>query len=392
MKITHIQTLPLQFLCENVIGDALSTVNKRQAVLVKIETDSGLYGIGEAFTYGSALDVTQCIIEKQFAPALINEDPLNIEWLWQKLFWRSVMHGKRGMVMGAMSGIDIALWDILGKAANLPIYKLLGGFSNKVATYASGGFYAPGKNLTALKKEMETYMAQGYRAVKIKIGRNIDSLTGPLKYMPSQAFGETAAGDLMRVEAVRESIGDSQLYVDMNAAWSAKTVIAHLSELDRLGVSWIEEPTLVDDLEGCVRIVRSLPDRMSLVGFETEQGLGNFNKLIKNCAVDIIQPDIGWTGGFSECKKIAALSQANGRAVSLHSFGSAVHFAASLQMSASLSNVERMESEENNNPLKSDITLTPFIHDEQMNFHLTDAPGLGIELDWNKVEQYAVKS
>ncbi|XBS68846.1 enolase C-terminal domain-like protein [Acerihabitans sp. KWT182] len=181
------------------------------------------------------------------------------------------------------------------------------------------------------------------------------------------------------------------MIVDMNAAWRADTVIANLDELHNLNVSWIEEPTLVDDLEGCAKIAERLPRGMSIVGFETEQGLGSFNKLIKNKAVDIVQPDIGWTGGFTECKKIAALSLANHRPVSLHSFGSAVHFAASLQMSATMPNAEIMESEVNINPLKSDIVCDPFISDDKMNFIVSDKPGLGITIDWDKIGKYVVK-
>ena len=149
MKITAIQGIMLRCTC-SPISDALSTSTARQALLVKIETDAGLYGIGEAFTYGAPLKIMKYLVEEQLGPMLIGQDPAEIEKHWNTMYWRTIAHGRRSMTMGAISGIDIALWDLLGKAAHMPVCKLLGQHLDRVPSYASVGFYAPGKDLHKL--------------------------------------------------------------------------------------------------------------------------------------------------------------------------------------------------------------------------------------------------
>ena len=179
MKITAVKGIPLGCTC-SPISDALSTSAARQALLVRIETDSGYYGIGEAFTYGAPLAVMKYIVEMQLAPILMDQDPVQIEKHWNTMYWRTIAHGRRSMVMGAISGIDIALWDLLGKICHMPVYKLLGACSDMVPSYASGGFYAPGKGIDGLRAELEGYMEKGYQDAKIKIGRNLDRPGSPL--------------------------------------------------------------------------------------------------------------------------------------------------------------------------------------------------------------------
>ena len=144
------------------------------ALLVEIETDERVVGIGEAGVGGGN---TRDVIEKQLRPMLIGEDPLLIEGLWQKMFARTRQFGRRGVVMNAISGIDIALWDIGGKVAGLPLYRLLGGCRNRVEAYASGGFYQEGKGIEALAGEAEGYRARGFKGMKMKIGRNPSTQT-----------------------------------------------------------------------------------------------------------------------------------------------------------------------------------------------------------------------
>lgn len=389
MKITSVKTILLKWKCP-VMSDALSVCSARQALLVKLETDSELYGIGEAFCYGSPMHAGKAIIEEQLAPMLIGQNPENIELLWQTMYWRTIASGRRGVVMAAISGVDIALWDLLGKMAHMPVSALLGRHSDRVPAYASGGFYAPGKSLDGLARELEGYVKKGYTAVKIKIGRNPGMPENAVQYMENQDFGVSYEEDIRRLETARSVIGDGILAADINAAWTPAQVLRAGDAFSRAGLDWLEEPVRFEDAEGCRRLVRELPG-IRLMGFETEQGLANFQRLIQGQMVDIVQPDIGWGGGISELKKIGAAALASHRPVSLHSFGSAVHFAASLQLAASLPNTERMESEENENVLKSGILKQPFEADAQMNFYVPQGPGLGIELDWDKMEKYVVQ-
>lgn len=386
MKITAVKGIPLRCGCAP-IGDALSVSYSRQALLVKIETDTGLYGIGEAFSYGAPLAVMKYIVETQLGAMLIGRDSDRIEELWNLMYWRTLAHGRRGLIMGAISGIDIALWDLLGKSVHKPVYQLLGACSDWVPSYASGGFYAPGKDLDGLKTELEGYRKKGYRDAKIKIGRNLDRPGTPFSYMANQEWSVSVEEDYLRVEAAKAILGDGRLAVDSNASWDSFTAIQRGKELLRLGVCWMEEPIPFEDQEGLCRIVRQLPE-MQIVGCETQQGLKNFENMVKAEALTIVQPDVGWAGGITECRKIGAMAESAGRRISLHCFGSAVLFAASLQLAGAMPNTEMLESEENPNPLKTDILRGAFETDELMNFLVPQGDGLGIELDWEKIETY----
>lgn len=390
MKITAVKAILLKTPCQ-IMSDAISVCTARQALLIKIETDEGIYGIGESFLFGNPLIIGKHIIEDQFAPMLIGQDPDKIEYLYNMMYWRSIAHGRRGLIVGCISGIDIALWDIRGKSANQPIAKLLGQYSDKVPSYASGGFYAPGKDLDRLRAEVENYLNKGYKDVKIKIGRIPSMTQNSIRYMANQDFAVTYEEDIERIRAARDVMGiHGRLIADINACWDAAHVIEAYHDFKDAGLNWLEEPTVFDDEEGCKTIADEYKEIL-INGYETEQGSKNFARMIQRHVMDIVQPDIGWGGGFTELKKIGAIAYAYDLPMSLHSFGSAIHFAASIQMSATFANIEVLESEENVNPLKTDLLTEPFEHDEHMNFYVPDKPGLGVELDWDKVAQYAVK-
>lgn len=389
MKITSVSTIGLRAKTP-VISDAMSVNRARQALWVKVETDSGLYGIGEAFTYGSPLEAARQIVEQQLAPVLIGENPAAIEQLWQKMYWRNIASGRTGLVFSCIGGVDIALWDLLGKSAGLSVADLLGRHSETVPSYASGGFYAEGKGIEGLKREIEGYLDKGYRDVKIKIGRVPELSQCTVKYTADTCFSVTLDEDLERIAAVRSMIGKhSRLAADINAAWSEMEVIQALPSFKEAGLNFLEEPIQFENEAGLKRIREAMPE-IGIMGFETAQGCFNFTRLMKAGAMDVVEPDVGWGGGITEVRKIAAAARGFCKPVSLHSFGSCVHFAASLQLAASLPNTEAIESEENPNPLKTGLTKTPFEHDDHMNFIVSDKPGLGLDIDWDKVEEYRV--
>ena len=372
------------------MSDAISPNTKRQALLVKVETDSGLYGIGEAFCYGSPLHAGKVIIEEQLTPYLIGQDPENIELLWQTMYWRTIANGRRGILMACISGIDIALWDLLGKSVHKPISVLLGKHLDKIPAYASGGFYAPGKDKDAFRREMEGYVARGFQAIKIKIGRNPEMPLNALRYMANKDFGVSYEEDMRRIAIAREVLGKGKfLAADINASWTSNQVISSIKDFKDAGLDCLEEPIVFEDREGCQKLT-AMPD-IQLMGFETEQGCKNFGKLLRDNMVDIVQPDIGWGGGISELRKIGALAMAYDKPISLHSFGSAVHFAASLQLAATFGNTWYIESEENPNLLKTGITTKPFETDNKMNFYVPEGDGLGVELDWDAVATLQVQ-
>lgn len=389
MKITSVKAIGLR--CTSpTISDAMSVCRARQALWVKIEMDNGLFGIGEAFLYGSPLSVGKAVIEDQLAQVLIGENPSQIEQLWQRMYWRNIPNGRTGVVMGCISGIDIALWDVIGKHYGVPISDLLGKHSDWIPAYASGGFYADGKGNDQLASEVERYLKMGYKDVKIKIGR-VPNLSGcAVPYTSSQIFSVSLEEDINRIAVARSVMGKKgRLAADINAAWDSKSVIKAAPHLINAGLDILEEPIRFEDENGLQEIRKAMP-QVSLMGYETAQGCQNFARLIKNGAVDIVQPDIGWGGGISELRKIGAIAQASMLPISLHSFGSCVHFAASLQLASSFSNTEAIESEENPNVLKTGLMKNPFEYDENMNFKVPGSPGLGIEIDWEKVDSVRV--
>ena len=190
MKIVDIRTIPLSYRCDPPYGSAGGMQARRGGLLVEIETDERVTGVGEAGVGGGA---TASVIERVLRPMLIGEDPLLIEGLWQKMFARTRQFGRRGIVMNAISGIDIALWDIAGKVARLPLYRLLGGCRDRVEAYASGGFYQEGKSIDDLAGEAEGYRARGFRGMKMKVGRNpstqthLRHLVGPCRAVRGRA-------------------------------------------------------------------------------------------------------------------------------------------------------------------------------------------------------------
>ena len=208
--------------------------------------------------------------------------------------------------------------------------------------------------------------------------------------MANQACAVSVEEDYKRIEVAKQIVGSGKLLVDTNASWDAQTALSFAPELARLGVAWLEEPIPFEDIEGMKKLNAAVP-QLHVIGCETQQGMKNFQHMAQEDAISIVQPDVGWAGGITECRKIGAMAQAMSKPISLHCFGSAVLFAASLHLAAALPNTEMMESEENPNPLKTDIMKGSFETDSQMSFFVPEGDGLGVDLDWSKMEKYVIK-
>ena len=385
MKIVDIRTIPLSYRCEPPYGSAGGMQARRGSLLVEIETDERVIGIGEAGVGGS---VTANVVERVLRPMLIGEDPLLIEGLWQKMFARTRQFGRRGIVINAISGIDIALWDIAGKVARLPLYRLLGGCRDKVEAYASGGFYQEGKSADDLAGEAEGYRARGFKGMKMKVGRNPSTQTH-LRHLVDQAgrCEVEPEEDIVRVAAVRRALGPrDKLMVDVNCAWSPAFAIEMGRAMEPYKLYWIEEPVATDDIAGSAMVADALAT--PIAGYETEVGLDGFRELITRGAVDIVQPDLAWSGGFSECRRIAAFAQAHHRMVAPHAFAGAVLLAASLHFIAAIPNGLVLEFDQNPNGLRDELLKEPIRIGNDGMISLTERPGLGIELDPAAVERY----
>ena len=286
------------------------------------------------------------------------------------MFYGNLRAGRKGEVIRAISAVDIALWDIMGKAVDKPLYKLLGGYRDKVPVYASGGYYQESKGIDGLVKEMTSYVEQGFKAVKMKIGRL------------------SIKEDVERVKAVREAIGDDiQLMVDANSAFDASTAIRLARKLEEYDIFWFEEPVPPYDLDGYAKVTKA--SRIPIAAGESEFTRFGFRELITKGGVEIIQPDVSRAGGISECKKITAIASAYNLSYTPHTGASgAVNIAASLQLAAGISNFLIFEYMYPPNPLREEILQEPLPKPENGYITISDKPGLGIKLDEKAVSRY----
>jgi L-alanine-DL-glutamate epimerase-like enolase superfamily enzyme len=368
MKITDVTFIPLSFLPPRPPRDGLSGIAARDVFLVQIHTDVGITGTGECFALGT-LRTLASIVDEILKPVLIGQDPTLIESLWEKMYRHSFRVGRRGIVLAAISGIDIALWDILGQAAKLPLYRLLGGAHERILAYASGGYYLEGKDLDELQQEMAGYAEQGFKAVKMKIGGS-----------------ETLQNEVERVRYAREALGANiELAVDANNAWDFNTALRMARLLEPFNILWFEEPLSSDDIESSVALAAATD--IPIAGYETEYTRFGLRDMITRRAVDIVQTDVIWSGGMTECRKIATLASTWGMPCIPHFSASAISLAANLHFGCSIPNATYFELTQDENPLRDELLNNPIVG---KNGWLTppEAPGLGIDINWSVIEKY----
>jgi len=391
VKIRDVRTISVEYTLPRPVFDANYTMASKPALLVEVETDTGLLGLGEAAHFGGPLVSTATVIEQELRPHLLGQDPRETERLWELMHRRAYKHARGGIVIAAISGVDIALWDLRGKLAGMPLWRLLGGYRRRVPAYATGGFYAEGKGVRELADEMRAYCRHGFRAVKLKVGRNSGIEGSPLRAMADRGVCEVSlAEDLARVRAVREAIGpDVRLMVDANGAWDVPTAVRMGRLLEELDVYWFEEPVWPDDLAGSAEVAAKVA--IPIAGYETcSYGTVSFRDYIAARAVHFVQPDVAWAGGLTETLKIAHLAQAANLPLAPHIHGSAVAVAAAAHLLGAVRNGSMAEMVFPAHPLMGDLVREPLVVDGTGEIDLGERPGLGIELDPDAVKRYRV--
>lgn len=362
MKITEITTEAYRWPRHKPITNGLHTYTHSGVGLIKIMTDEGVTGIG----LGASGAIIHATIE-QLKPQLIGQDPLNVERIWHAL-WVPKLIGRRGMTTRAISAIDIALWDLRAKVAGLPLYKLLGGYQDRVPTYIAGGYYEEGKGLRELAQEMEENVAMGATAIKMKVG--------------ALALRE----DAERVRIVREAIGpDVKLMVDANCAYKVREAIQLAKRMEEYDPFWFEEPIAADDYEGHRRLTEATT--IPIATGENEYTRYGFRDLILRGQIPILNADAIICGGVTEFMKIAALAQAFDVEIAPHGPQEIhVHLVAALHNGLILEfyrdTVDPMWGKVYHHTLRlnDDGTVSP-----------PDVPGIGIEPNYEALAPYRVE-
>ncbi len=320
MKISSIKSHVLRYELDKELGYSQQYYKHKTAHLVEIETDEGITGWGECFGPGNIALANKYIVEKVIQPLIIGEDPINKEYIWHKVYNLLRDSGQKGMPIQAISGIDIALWDILAKKAKLPLYQLLGGKTNKkIPVYGYGMMLQrkPVEELCELfKKEANQIKEKNFNAMKMKVG------LGPKE-------------DLKLVSAVREAIGNNfKLMVDANHAYNRNDALYVGKGLDEMEIYWFEEPVAPEDYDGYKELKEKL--KTNIAGGEAEFTKYGWNQLIKYNCIDIAQPEVCGLGGITEYLKVSALAQSNFIPIVNHVWGSVLSVAVNLHLLTSL--------------------------------------------------------
>jgi D-galactarolactone cycloisomerase len=380
MKITRVRAIPMSDPVppERQHRTDLGTKVKSDATLILVETDRGLTGIGTSL---GAPPVVSAIIEHELEPEVVGEDPLFSERIYEKMYNGSrvkpaLARGvpqpeasrRRGMVMEAIAGVDIAIWDVKAQALGIPVYQALGAVRSSVRGYASGG-WAPGDEAEA---ELGGYAAKGFTAVKMRVvGRD----------------GFAIEKCVRRVKAARRGIGpDVELMVDAHGSLEVAVAVKLARELEQYDIAWFEEPVSPDDHRGQAEVRRATT--IPIASGEREFTRFDFQDLLDHNALDIAQPDVARAGGFTEIRRIAALTSARGVRLAPHAWGSGVLFAASIHTAMAAPNCHILEVSQGYMPMMWELFNEPFDIRPDGTVHAPDRPGLGFTLRQDALERF----
>jgi L-alanine-DL-glutamate epimerase-like enolase superfamily enzyme len=370
MEITDVEAL-----CLRLPEIQARTDSSQDALIVKVSTDAGITGWGEV---DGCPYVTKAVIEAPMSHTLvtglrqllIGEDPLEITRLWRKMYQGTLYYGREGAVIQAMAGIDLALWDIKGKAFQQPVYKLLGGgFRKRLRVYSSNMFqFTAEATADRARKAKDT----GFTAVKFGW----------------EPFGQDARTDCAYLEAIRAAIGDEMdIMLDVGLIWNAKTTLQRARLFEPYRLAWIEEPLHPDDLAGYAKVAENTDTRIA--AGEEECTIAGFTRLMDVGRIDVVQVDLTRCG-LTQALAIAKLAEARGLPVINHNFTTDINVAASLHFLASVPNAFIMEYCVEPSEISRSLASKPI---PIVDGHATvpEEPGLGVEPNPAIIEKYLVR-
>ena len=300
MKITALKTQLVNLPLENPIHTAIHNISSVGCVLLSLETDEGHVGQSYVFTINAVRLKAFDEMIRGFSHQLIGKDPHYTEAIWQSIWNEINPTGHKGITISALSAIDTACWDLVGKAANKPLHQIFGACRDRVRTYASSGLWMSMK-IDELQQQAQDFLDQGFEAMKIRVGSTKQS------------------DDVERVKAVRNAVGDDvDLMVDINQAFDAKTAIKLGRKLEAFDLLWIEEPVPAYDLEAHAEVRQTLDTHIA--SGETEYTRFGMQAMIEKKACDILMPDLQRIGGMTEMRRVAALAASHNMPISTHIF------------------------------------------------------------------------
>jgi len=339
-------------------------MDSRLTSLVFVTLESGLSGVGAAYSHPG---IVRTIVEEHLAPFLIGEDPTHTEELWHEMYLLTQWYGRKGVAISAIGAVDTALWDLRGKLEGAPVYQLLGANTAEVEAYASGLLWQD--DLASLAEEARRHVGNGFKLMKMRLGRSL-------------------AYDRDAVMTVSEAIdGKARLAVDGTHQYSLADAAALGQLLAERDVAWFEEPFRPSeiDLYTQLRPLVSVP----ISAGENEFGVEGFRELLRAGAVDIAQPDVSRSGGITECMRIGRLAQEYQVRVVTHTWSDAVAVTANAHLVAALDNGDAVEVDQTGCPFIEQLLVEPLAL-RSGRLHLTDRPGLGIEVDPAALERWTL--
>jgi D-arabinonate dehydratase/D-galactarolactone cycloisomerase len=389
MKITGVETICLNYRMPYPLTYARGEYQEREALLVKVHTDQpGLFGWGEAAMWGGPWATSVAVIEKEIAPLIVGLDPRQPEYIWERVYQQTYYHGRKGILLACLSGIDIALWDILGRDAGEPVWRLLGGYGRPLRAYASSGYYRRDYSNADLARDVSKARSEGYLGFKMKVGNIAGAIHArtlhetPLRVSFNQ--------DIARVAAAREAFGpDLDLMCDATTSLDHKTAMRYAEAFEKLGIRWFEEPTQPEDIDGCAAVARHTS--IHIAGFETETSKFNFAALMDAGAIQIVQPDVIQVGGITEARKIAAYAQMKHLLFSCKNYSTAVSLAACINLLYGLPQTDYFECDMDPSPWRSDILKQSLFTFDQGHVMPFDRPGLGLDIDEEQLKKWQVQ-
>jgi L-alanine-DL-glutamate epimerase-like enolase superfamily enzyme len=370
LKITAITAIPLSFRLDQgkTVTMGIGSTTKRDTIIVRVETSEGITGYGEAHP-GRSPGAVVSLIHNTLAPMLIGMNATDVIGVWKRVHRMQLSsHGVGSGASLGLSGIDMALWDIRGKAAKMPLYELLGGSKRRLPAYA-GGISLGYQPKESLAEEAQEYVARGYKAIKLRLG-------------------DSAKADIERVRYVRKVLGDDiDILTDANTAYTLADVRRVLPVLAEINAGWLEEPFACNDFSS-YREAAKITSRVPIAAGENHYGRFEFAQLREAGAVQIWQPDLSKCGGITEGLAIAAMASAYRIPMHTHSSATGINHAATIHFMAAIENSGYFEACVSHfNPLR-DMFGTTFEIGADGCVEPLDKPGIGLEIDEGLFAKY----